>query len=609
MLTNQQKEQNLRVLERIDLSKPIDPKFATLERFKNLGLEKNPLIDGVRTAVEAAKNRFLSNMKEKKVAVTSIFFYENPIVKYGRKHLGWMDIMVQKDFLFVKRWNKEKREMELHDFSKFHLDQTKGHNLPWSLPSKGKGTLRLWIKEGADGKPYVRFPMVKRKDGSFTYPFAVKTILRDRPSQLSLIDLQEALTAFLQVYTAEFVRENPANRQDWDASCMSCRHLVNLGVKDGVMDDLQGKDSPVVLEGLDVMSLSQYGAHQPQAVCMVFKKFVDQQAVEELNRAQSIHYGRVRMEDGSYRNLLPNEVIIGGKVMKVADVRKEATRDRCARCPFYHARVPGFVATARVGRQVIESCVKTRDGWQWVLGAPGKFKTSRAFRIRGIGGFLILGTEQVMKSANLSFVPPVEEVKPETEILKKISQIRHAAFNLEDYTESQFKAVAQLVVSKPKDLSDSLSQKWDKAVAHLAKKISWLREPKREEVPFPVHFYTSEQDGAVQLHVEEVMSGVLFRSREGDYQYHDLTVKEFSHLLDEKADDFVFSALTEGTVFSLVGGTEKDRELAAGSLQYSLQALVRRLLWSVRQSDDPRKALDALTVSPVVKAFISEQLK
>ena len=640
---------------------------------KDLGVYHEADAHGVNDAVqdmidkvEAAKSKYLRNIGENEVVVVGISFYpeahEAPrgtrkVVRetsYGTKYIGEVTVKLPRNYAQIKVWNKEARTFNWVEFADYDLDVTQrtGQNKAFQVPASGSGFLVLPIKEGFDGKPSVNLP-VDMNNGVFYDVFRTSdvrfaktkdAVRKDEPLFLSdnNHNFNAALTAFVQVFTNEFVYENPFNRHGFNESCFSCRNVVMLSTKDGVTDDMdsESKKSRAVLEQPDVMQLAQVGSFQPSALCMISEQFVDIDATLALNNAQKFEKTDYVDEDGQIRYQGHDEVMMGGKAVKVREVRENGTKATCGSCAFYHGNAPKgeaqvakekanareaagnnsaevyvspfYKTSAKVGRQALQTLTEVNGVETWVTKSPGEVEAPLAFRIKGIG-VTVYGSDDLMAHADPEFVAPIQDFDARhAEVMKKVNQIFYAAFNYRTLDASQLEIVTELANNKPSDLTEAESNKWDKAVHFLSQAIIWdmERQEASKQEAFAQKFFDHEVEGAVELTVKDVMGETLFRA-ENDMigyglGYEDLLPTEFVNYLDEVALDYVYDVISNGTAFYISGGTFKDRELASGALQKMLQREVNQLVYGVRRSADMVDAIANLKMSNEVKAYIAK---
>jgi hypothetical protein len=191
---------------------------------------------------------------------------------------------------------------------------------------------------------------------------------------------------------------------------------------------------------------------------------------------------------------------------------------------------------------------------------------------------------------------------------------------------AQVSYVNELASNKPADLTADETRRWDNAVQWYAQGIQQdlERQAAREIVPFTTMFHVGAKDGVQELHVEDIMGETMRRAEEGTIGYGlgyaDLEAKEFTRYLDEVAMDYVWNVILDGTEYAIVGGTDKDKELAAGALQEMVQRELtgnfvafangdyrdNSFATGIRRAEDPKAAHAALKVSDVVKTYLAQ---
>lgn len=601
--------------------------------FASKGAEKyeHPIFEEVHTQLTTVAERYLASLGEYAVEVVGIEYFARPD-NYGR--VGKLHVMIPAGYMEIKVWNKAAGEFEWTEFADHQLDQFRKR----FIPPAGNGLLTLAIKENASGL-FVRLPKTKAKDSMTFYDVVrTKSIKWGKGHSDNNANLEAALTAFVRAFESEFVQEHPLNRFGFNESCMSCRNMEFLQMKDGVTDDLVDSKSNIVLDQQDIPTLAQYGAMIPQAYCTVYREFVDQEAVEEANKATQLEKEYYVDEEGEYRWLGVNEILIAGKAVKKAEIRREGTASKCASCPFYHKNEfkgehriakekavlaesgqPGYVSPYFTTRAVAERMpIQVLTNGNWEVGFPGEFEAPEAFRVQGLGGVVVYGSE-LMAHANPNFVAPTEDVRwDELEINKQINMIFHAAFNLRTLSEEQAEEVFHLAMNKPKDLSAFYSDKWDKAVSFLAQSLEWVREGKKERSPFAEKFTAGIAAGTEVITADDILTETRYRVVSGMMMttysnemidYKTLEPKEFVRYLDEDpALDLVYGVIMEGTDYSVHADDARDMELVAGALQVMLQRELNNLVYNIRREANREEALSSLRVCEEVKTYIQSQL-
>ena len=471
------------------------------------------------------------------------------------------------------------------------------------------------------------------------------------------------VTALVRVYANEFVQALAANRHGHND--VYCTNMVKFKTKDGVMDDVdaESKKTLTIIEQPDVMQLAQVGSEQPSAYCMVRNIWLDAEGVETLNIAEQHERATYQDEDGNFQYQRHDEIMIAGKAVKRNTVKEMSIRKNCEACPFYCGNTPksesqvsrekvaanekggGYVSnffrgTPKPERQAVETLVEVNGKENWALGFPGEFlgKVDDIKKIRvKSAGVSVYASNNVISNMDPEFIAPVEAYDARhAEVTKLINQIFFAAFNYETLSAEQIDIITDIVDNKPEGMTFYEAEKWDKAVFWFTEAIGWELEAqaRRQQELFPTHFFpgvvTSKKivfEGTVkgkrpflripvlagsmtEIHVEDIMGDTLYRAEQGSLGwglgYEDLSTDEFVRYLDESAIDYVYDVILDGKEFCIVGGSDKDKELASGALQVMLQ---QELNWifikGVRRDAEPLEALLKLKVSDDVKYYIA----
>lgn len=483
--------------------------------------------------------------------------------------------------------------------------------------------------------------------------------LRDNNDQFNA-----QVSAMVQVHATEFVQALAENRHGHND--VNCTNMVKFKTKDGVMDDVdtESKKTRVILEQPDVMQLAQVGSEQPNSYCMVRNIWLDAEAVETLNIAEQHEKATYQDEDGNFLYQRHDEIMIAGKAVKRNTVRETAIRKNCSTCAFYCGNAPksesqvskekvmanesgsnGYVSAffrgkPKAERQAVQTLITKGGKESWELGFPGDF-LGQVDDIKGIrvksAGLSVYASSNIIQSMDPEFVAPVEEFDARhAEVMKLINQIFYAAFNYENLSAEQIDIISEIVENKPEGITPYEEEKWNKAIFWFGEAIGWELEAqaRRQQELFPTHFFpgvvTSKKmvfEGTVkgkrpflripvsagsmtEIHVEDIMGDTLYRAEQGSLGwglgYEDLSADEFVRYLDESAIDYVYDVILDGKEFCIVGGSDKDKELASGALQTMLQ---QELNWTfvkgVRRDVAPLEALLKLKVTDDVKYYIA----
>lgn len=584
--------------------------------------------------VNAAARRYFEAIGEYAVTVVNIeaFGARHPEARWGR--VGAVVFKVEESFLQVSQWNGAIKKFEWLDVANVDFDQrtNTGKSGRFNPMPAGSGYVRLYIKENALGKYEVRLPK-SHNEGKYYDIFKTADIRWGRAHSDNNANLEAALTAFIQVYAGQFIRENAKNRHGFNESCMNCRHLTYFGIKDGVNDDMEAANSTRVLQQPDIPTLANWGSRLPQAYCPVIQKYVDMEAIMAVNAAE----GKDRtgmiydVELGEERFLRNGEVEIDGKAVRVQTIREDFTKETAANCGHYHKnqhkgehraaadRVESgnaFLSSywtdrAEAGRQVVQTQLADKT---WVNKFPGEVAEPEAFRIKGLGGVVVYGTPEVMMAANGDFIAPVEEFDTvRAEHMAIVNKIFYAAFNLNKLTKEQADIVFAYAQNKPEGMDKRTEAAYDSAVKWLFNSLQRVLDGDAEVKGFGKHFFEGKGKDGINVKVDDFLAETRYREEHDmlgyGLGYKDLSVnpKEFVRYLDEGAAmDAVYNVLTEGVKYHVTSKSPKDKVLVAGALQELLQREVNRYVSAVRRSEDPQAELAKVGLCEEVKAYIAE---
>lgn len=624
--------------------------------------------------INAAKDAYLNNIGEHGIVVEAVDFYDERKIRKVKLQNGSMMhfvgeviVRIPAGYAQIKVWNPTKPNNkgtlgapEFIDFVGYDLNLAKRRYDMRRPLATGTGLVALSIyefvsPEGETSGLQVSLPTEKGKDGTRYHIFQTNDIrfiktkdadYKDQP--LYVRDNNEQfnaqVTAFVQMYANEFVQADPANHHGFDKKY--CSNMVRFGVKDGVMDDVdtESKKTRAILEQIDTTQLSRVGSEQPTTYCMVKDKWLDLEARMAINEAEQFERGvQARDEDGEERYQRHNEIVIGGKLVSRQEVIDAGIKKECANCPFYCGNSPksdaqitkekveaaenggGYVSPffrekPKAKAQAVQTLIVNNSGSQeWVTKYPYQLlNDSYVQDILGVrvksAGITVYGSDDVLAKMDPEYVVPVEAFDARhADTMKKINQIFHAAFNMAKYTPEQMELVFELAENKPEGLTDSESERWDNAVNWLAQALGWAaeREAARNIKPFATKFFMGEKEGAVELHIEDIMGDTLYRAETDQLGwglgYDDLMATEFVRYLDEIAIDYVYDVITNGTEYTIVGGRELDKQLASGALQEMLQReLNYNWVRGARRDENPAQAVAEMKVAKEVKDYIAE---
>jgi hypothetical protein len=591
--------------------------------------------------------------------------------------VGDVTVQVPANYMLIKQWDKNKPNSKgtlgapvMVPFEGYDLNLAKkGYNMFRPL-AEGNGFLVLSIVEfvdketGAVSPISVSLPTEKDKSGQRWPIFHtadsrfIKTKnaeYMDQPLHLSdnNANFNAQVTAYVQMWANEFVAANPENNHSHKKDC---GNLIRFMAKDGVSDDLhaESKKSRYVQQQVDTTQLSRVGAEQPTAYCPIHNFFVDMEYVMTVNESEQFDRDTELLDDrGNTRRGAFNEIPVAGHWVKKSVLRESIINKVCGNCRNFcgnyaktQAQItkekvakidageknpyvsPFFRETAKAKAQAVQTLTLVNGNEEWVNKFPYQIleEGGDVLDMRVLGaGMVVYGSDDIEFEAD--YVVPVEEFDARhAEVMKKINHIFYAAFNFGKLSAEQVKYVNELATNKPADLTADEERRWDNAIQWYTKGIqdSFAAQEARNIVPFQTVFHVGAMEGIEELHVEDIMGETMRRAEEGTIGYGlgyaDLEAKEFTRYLDEVAMDFVWNVILDGKEYTIVGGTDKDKELAAGALQEMVQRELtgnfvafangdyrdNSFATGIRRSEDPQATLAGFKVSEVVKTYLAQ---
>jgi hypothetical protein len=636
-------ERNAKALEK----SPILKKSANTIHVSDHGYV-NPAIKAMEDYLLTAAHKYNRALGEYAVIVEGIEWFgpRDRRNRYGR--IGAVTIRMPRGYASISQWEKEegaeKGKFVWYDFADFDYDQT-ARNQRFLPLVEGSGRLTLAIKEdGFENGLFIRMPKsAGKEEGTFFDIIKTSDIRWGAPHSDNNRNLEAALSAFVRVFTSEFVKGNPKNRHDLSPSCLTCRYAQILSTKDGVNDDLEHDKSNRVLQQNDIPTLVAWGERTPVVYCPVFNQMKDFDMILDANKADAQELEMVwDSELGQERYLRKGELYIDGRIIKSEDLRYEATKEAAEECDHYHGNVhkgekraaADRIATgnpylsaywtdrAEVNRQVVQTLING----SWVNHFPGQVEEPEAFRVVGLGGVSIYGTADVMAAANGEFVPGREEFDAvRADLMNKVNQIFYAAFNFGKLSGAQADMVFTMAANKPEIEDKLISRKWDSAMNYLAQTVTRITEGEKIKArpTFAVRFIEGAKPAGaegVEINTSLLLDETQWRDEKGLLQtdfagnslgYKDLVVnpKEAVKFLDEvAAEDLVWDVLLDDTTYYVKSKSPKDKAIVVGALQEVLQRRVDNFLYDVRREENPGHALANFKVSETVKEYISAVL-
>lgn len=614
----------------------------------------NPGIGAMKSYLMTKASEYNNAIGTYDIMVEEIEFFErgDSRLRYGR--IGAITIAVPRGYMTISEWDPQapnkkgelgafvSRDMADHDYN-----QTV-YNDRFAPLHVGSGRLTLAIKDRNDKMEqglFVGFPKspskeVDEKGNPLNFYDILKTcdVRWGKPHSDNNRNLEAALSAFLRVWAGEFIKANVENFHALKPSCLTCRFAQLLGTKDGVSDDLEDAKSNKVLQQNDIPTLVAFGSRTPIVHCQVKRKIMDFDMVLAANQSEALELEQVYdSELGDMRYLRKGELYVEGRIIKGSELRYEATREAAEDCSNYHGNVykgearaaadriakgnpyesSYWTDRAEVGRMAVQSL--TNGVWENVF--PADVEDFTEFRVIGLGGIVLYGTEEIMADTTIKTVP-VEEFDTElASIMNKINQIYFAAFNFNKLSAEQANIVFEMAANKPELEDNYLSMKWDNACTHLANTVVRITEGEKIKArpKFTTFFFEGKKPAnkeGVEVNATSVIDTTLYREEHNQLMttfsgqslgYKDLAVnpKEFISYLDEvTAEDIVWDVLLNGSEYYVKGKSPKDKKLVAGALQELLQRRVDNFLYDIRREANPGEALANFDINPVVKDYI-----
>lgn len=452
--------------------------------------ERNPNVGRFQSHAETVANQRFFDAGEFPVTVQSIEWFARPD---GYKRIGKMTVQFPENYAEVRYYENDVKQWFWYDFCEFNMNQFRSS----FNPEGGSGILTLAIKQNANGELYVSLPRSRNEEDP-TRPYD-KFRTRDvrfpdsNPHTDNNRNLEAALTAYLRFFEGEFVQANPKNRNGINEDCTTCKYNMYIPGFDGMDNEESGFKNTLDLS--DTIEMAQWGQDIPRRFCMVNRELVDLEIVKEINELTAMDQSTYYDEEGTLRYTRPNEIVIAGKAVNKYIAIRQGTADRCGNCPFYHnnsAKTDAQInkekdagaeyvskywsEMARAERQAIQTLVPDTHGHKWVTGFPGEFDQAKEFRVYGLGGVVIYGSEEVNEAVVefgvLNQVALMENETVEDNHAAKIINIIHSTCNtFARVTPEQLNEVLALVAAKPEGMSARMDKRWDGALKRLVETI------------------------------------------------------------------------------------------------------------------------------------------
>lgn len=437
-------------------------------------------------AETVAAQRFM-DLGEYAVTIVGIEWFAKAD-RFGR--LGAVTAKLPVGFADVSFYDNNLRKSEWYDFCDFDMNQFKTS----FNPPAGSGLLTLAIKENGDGELSVKLPKTKgKKEGQYFDKLRVRDIRFGFPHSDNNSNLEAAISAYVRFYAGEFKQAHPVNRQGISEDCTTCKSNLYVPGYDNMDNEKDGYYN--TLNTSDTIEMVQWGQEIPRRFCMVHRELVDLEIVKEINELAAHDQREYYDEEGQLRYARPNELVIAGKAVNKYVALKEGTADRCADCPFYHnnaAKTEKQIAKekaegkeyvskywseqADADRMAIQTLTHNGKHGEWVTEFPGAVDGALDFRVYGIGGVVVYGSEEVSQAAYeggvLNQVPVGKEENKDQSYASKVANIiYHMCNDFSKVTEDSLDRLFEMIEAKPAGLSARMERRWESSMARLMKTI------------------------------------------------------------------------------------------------------------------------------------------
>jgi hypothetical protein len=459
-------------------------------------------------AIETANARF-RDLGEYQVTVIAIAWFPKPD---RNNRLGKLVVQIPFGYAEIKYWDRnapQAERMQWHEFTDYNLDQFKSE----FNPPVGTGLLTLAIRQGKDGQLYVSLPKsVGKTPGLYYDKMHVRDVRFGKAVSDNNRNLESALTSYLRFFVNEFKQANPVNRHGIEEHCGSCKFNMYVPGYDGMDNEVEGYKN--TLNTNDTIEMVQWGQDIPRRFCMINHDLVDLDIIKDINEAAQSEVTTWFDAEGKMQWLKPGEVVLNGRGIHRYQAIKQGTMERCGACPHYHNNSPKsdeqitkevtakrialgnnqadvyvskyWSESARSERMAIQTLTQTSKGYEWINEYPGVVDSPIEFRVYGIGGTVVYGSEAVNEAAAmngvLDIIPMMEEVnQAELKGAKVVNIIHQTCNRIADVTPANLEAIFIMMQKKPEGISERMATRWDNAVERLIKTLEEARNPKVEE--------------------------------------------------------------------------------------------------------------------------------
>jgi hypothetical protein len=447
---------------------------------------RNSNVGRFQSHAETVANQRFLDLGEYGITVVGIEWFAKAD-RFNR--IGSITLQLPEGYADVSYYDNSIKKFVWYDFCDFSLNQFKSV----FNPPAGSGELTLAIKEKW-GQLAVTMPKSPNKNNPKKPYDKLRTrdIRFGKPHTDNNGNFEAAVSAYLQFYAGEFLQANPRNRHGIDQHCGSCKYNMYIPGFDGTDEQKDGYYN--TLNTSDTIEMVQWGQEIPRRYCMINRELVDLEIVKEVNELAAFEETTYYNEEGQLRYLKPNEILVAGRAVNKYVALKEGTADRCADCPFYHNNAPKTDAQvakekaegadyvskywsegARSERMAIQTLVTKGGHPQWETVFPGEVDNAQDFRVFGIGGVVIYGSDEILDAAFeggvMNQVPQMEgENHDETYAAKVVEIIQLSCNRFYEMTEEKLANILDMIDNKPAELG-RMEKRWNGAVARLAATI------------------------------------------------------------------------------------------------------------------------------------------